>query len=53
MADFQHDTSSPSEEEQLRDILPFVPSWGWLYAIVLGELALLIVLFYFFSKNYA
>ena len=55
MAETQNDflSSSDPEEEQLRKILPFVPSWGVLYAFVLGELALLIVLFYLFSKNYA
>ncbi|MEZ4825687.1 MAG: hypothetical protein R3C61_05235 [Bacteroidia bacterium] len=36
--------------EDLRKIIPFVKSWRVLYAFVLGELLVLIILFYWFSK---
>ena len=32
---------------------PLLPSWGAWYAVVLGTLALLIVLFYVFTKAFA
>lgn len=47
--------SSP-ERERLRDAdepPPFGGSWGRLYATVLGWLALLILLFYWFSRRFA
>jgi hypothetical protein len=39
-------------EEETEGLPPFAKSWGRLYAIVIGELALLIALFYWFSKYY-
>lgn len=53
MADFQNDNPSSSDEEHMHEKPPIGGSWGLLYTFVLGELALLIVLFYFFSKAYA
>jgi len=46
-------TSSQEEQEELKQIFPFVKSWRQLYILVLTELAVLIVLFYIFSKIYS
>ena len=41
------DKSAPEDEPP-----PFGGSWARLYAVVLGNLALLILLFYFFTKAF-
>lgn len=38
--------------EELRKIVPFIKSWNTFYALVLGELVVLILLFYAFSKAF-
>jgi hypothetical protein len=40
---------SPSSEE-FQESPPILTSWRRLYAVVLGELAVLIILFYLFTK---
>ena len=42
-----------TEDEELRRVFPFFKRWRHLYAFVLGELLVLIVLFYFFSRAFA
>lgn len=49
---------NPPEEarqqlEELQEIFPFFRSWRQIYAFVLIELGVLIVLFYLFSRMYA
>ena len=39
-------------EQELRDVLPFIKSWRQLYLVVIGELILLILLFYLFSNSF-
>ncbi|MEZ4775010.1 MAG: hypothetical protein R3D00_17635 [Bacteroidia bacterium] len=39
--------------EELRKIVPFIKNWNTFYALVLGELVVLIGLFYWFSKAVA
>ncbi len=41
------------DQEELRSVFPLFKSWGQLYTFVLAELAVLILLFYLFSKAYA
>jgi len=41
------------QDEELRKVLPFFKSWRSLYIFLLGELLVLIILFYFFSNHYA
>ncbi|MDX2246420.1 MAG: hypothetical protein SF052_06580 [Bacteroidia bacterium] len=38
--------------EELRKMIPFIKNWNTFYALVLGELAVLILLFYAFSKAF-
>ncbi|MCL6544257.1 MAG: hypothetical protein K6T61_03450 [Bryobacteraceae bacterium] len=47
--------STPAEErlQHAEEPPPFGGSWGRLYAAVLGWLALLILLFYLFSRRFA
>ncbi|MEM6803953.1 MAG: hypothetical protein AAF696_21285 [Bacteroidota bacterium] len=47
--------SKPEEnpDEELRKVLPFFKTWRSLYIFVIGELIVLIILFYFFSNYYA
>lgn len=46
-------TESEQEQEELRQLMPFMKSWKMFYFLVLGELALLILLFYLFSRYFA
>ena len=41
------------DQEELQSVFPLFKSWGRLYTFVLAELAVLILLFYLFSKAYA
>lgn len=50
MSDNNH---KKEEEEDLKRLLPFARSWNAIYAFVIGELFVLIILFYLFSKYYA
>ena len=40
------------DNQELQEIFPFFKSWNALYLFVLGELAVLILLFYLFSRAY-
>jgi hypothetical protein len=40
-------------EEQEDDKSPLFPKWGYWYALVIGFLALLILFFIFFTKQFA
>jgi len=52
-ADDQHPlTPSPSPRGKSGDAPPFGGSWNRLYAIVLGELVLLVFLFWWFTKAF-
>jgi hypothetical protein len=42
-----------NQDEELRKVLPFFKSWRGLYIFLLGELVVLIILFYLFSNHYA
>lgn len=42
----------PEEDEALRRVFPWFKNWRSLYRFVLGELVLLILLFYLFSRVY-
>ena len=43
----------PGKEKQIvQDQPPFFRSWTGLYALVLGVLALLVLLFYLFTQHY-
>ncbi len=42
-----------AENEELRELFPLFKSWRGLYLFVLGELAVLIVLFYWFSQAFS
>ena len=46
-------TDTEAENEELRRVIPFFSTWKQLYAFVLIELAVLIVLFYLFSRAFA
>lgn len=48
-----HQDESDSQDEELRQVFPFVKSWKALYAFVLGELFVLIILFYLFSQYFS
>lgn len=41
------------QDQELKEIFPLFSSWNKLYLFVLGELLLLIVLFYFFSQHFS
>lgn len=41
------------ENQELRELIPFMKNWKTFYAIVLGELVVLIVVFYFFSRAFS
>ncbi|MCB0841117.1 MAG: hypothetical protein R3B93_22525 [Bacteroidia bacterium] len=41
------------QEDDVKKVFPFANSWNTIYAIVLGELVLLIILFYLFSNAYS
>ncbi len=43
---------SESREESLDEAPPFGRGWGFLYALVLLNLALLVVLFYLFTRAF-
>ena len=45
------DKENPDEE--LRKVFPFFKNWRQLYLFVLGELLVLIVLFYLFSSYFS
>lgn len=45
-------TSNPDRAAELSDLPPFLKSWGQIYTIVVGELALLVLLFYLFSRAF-
>lgn len=54
MADYPTDKEdSIDQNEELRKVFPFLKSWKVLYAFVLGELFVLIVLFYLFSQYFS
>jgi hypothetical protein len=40
-------------EDQENDRSPLFPKWSYWYALVIGFLALLIVLFFLFTKHFA
>lgn len=42
-----------NQDEELRKVLPFFKTWRSLYLFLLGELVVLIILFYLFSNHYA
>lgn len=42
-----------AENAELREMFPFFKSWRSLYLFVLGELAVLIGLFYWFSQAFS
>ena len=42
-----------SMEEQEDDRSPLFPKWSYWYALVIGFLALLIILFTFFTKQFS
>ena len=46
-------SEAQQNKEDLKKILPFFKSWGQVYAFVLAELAVLIILFYLFSSTFA
>lgn len=41
------------ENEELRKVFPFFKSWNQLYTFIIGELVVLIILFYFFSTAFS
>ena len=41
------------ENEELRRVFPFFKTWNGLYTFVIGELVVLIILFYLFSEAFA
>jgi len=45
-------TSNQDQATELSDPPPFLKSWGQIYTIVVGELALLVLLFYLFSRAF-
>ncbi|MDP5171503.1 MAG: hypothetical protein NWR72_14755 [Bacteroidia bacterium] len=45
--------SDQEEDQDLQQLFPFVKKWKTLYAFVLGELVVLIVLFYLFSHAFS
>ncbi|MBN2433451.1 MAG: hypothetical protein JXQ27_18410 [Acidobacteria bacterium] len=47
------DPRPPVGEEPAEGPPPFLKTWPRLYALVLGELALCIVLFYIFTRAFA
>lgn len=48
-----HIPTKEEENEELRSVFPLFKNWKSLYAFVLGELLVLIVLFYLFSRAYS
>lgn len=42
-----------NQDEELRKVLPFFKTWRSLYIFLLGELVVLVILFYLFSNHYA
>jgi ATP/ADP translocase len=50
--DFIPPPDEAQEDEALRKLIPFFRNWRSFYLFVLGELLLLIVLFYLFSLPY-
>lgn len=53
MAKEQPDQSPVDENEELRKVFPFFKTWNGLYTFVIGELVVLIILFYLFSEAFA
>lgn len=50
--EFKLATSNSEQPTSLSDLPPFLRSWRRIYSIVVGELALLVLLFYLFSRVY-
>jgi len=46
------ENEKPVEDKQKSGLPSFIKSWKQLYMIVIGELALLILLFYLFTKYF-
>jgi len=53
MKDQQSDNNHPRIDEDLHRIFPLFKTWRSLYMFVLGELVVLIILFYLFSRTFA
>ncbi|MEM7513851.1 MAG: hypothetical protein AAF388_23185 [Bacteroidota bacterium] len=45
--------SKEAENQELREIMPFLKDWNQFYLIVLGELVLTIILLFAFSRFFA
>lgn len=53
MAKEQSNPEAVDENEELRRVFPFFKTWNGLYTFVIGELVVLIILFYLFSEAFA
>ncbi len=53
MKEHQSDKNHPEIDQDLHEVFPLFKTWRGLYMFVLGELVVLIILFYLFSRTFA